>query len=73
MTYEKTHFNDTVVLSMTKKQFLFRGGIGNKLSTDQLSEVYDLIQKLHANDSKLTKGSAKAGPEKREPASDGRY
>lgn len=52
MTYEKVHFNDADIRNMTKKQFLLRGGLGNTLTQNQLEEVYNLIVKNNANNSK---------------------
>lgn len=70
MTYEGTHFNDKVVMSMTRKQWLMVGGIGNKLSVEKLGEVYDLItasqpkKKINTNadNSKYAKGITDPGP-----------
>lgn len=68
MTYERIHFNDDVIKSMTRKQWLMVGGIGNKLSLEQLGEVYDLITATkkkpitNADNSKHVKGGAESGP-----------
>lgn len=48
MTFNGTHFNDPVVLSMTRKQFILVGGRGNSLTAEQLGEAYDIMKRLNS-------------------------
>lgn len=59
MKYNGTDFNEKIVLSMTKKQFLLKGAVGNKLSQEQLSECYDLIVKKNQPNADNSKYAAR--------------
>lgn len=45
MTFNGTHFNPDVVLTMTRKQFQLMGGRGNNLTSEELGKFYDLLKK----------------------------
>ena len=42
MIYNGTDFNTEWVRSLTKKQFVQLGALGNKLTKEQLEEFYDI-------------------------------
>lgn len=50
MKYNGTDFNEEVVLRMSRKEFLVRGRLGNKLTEEQANEAYDLIMKKNGKD-----------------------
>lgn len=65
MTFQGTHFNVEVVLTMTKKQFQLIGGRGNTLTTDQLGQFYDLLKEKDENYKKYAEKRPVGGTERR--------
>lgn len=74
LQYNNSSFNEDAVLKMSRNEFLNRGGLGNKLTRDQLGEIYDIINKKNspnANSSQPAKITARTGLAKADVGVDG--